>query len=70
MFPSVTARPGEEVRISLFNSSIVGKAKYPKYIIRVEFSGAFYQFLTSALMRSSITLQQRSKTGMDLRGQV
>ena len=44
-------------RVCLFNSKlIVKKEKYPKYIIRAE-------FLTSALMRSLITLQQRSENG-------
>ena len=44
-------------RICLFNSKrIVKKEKYPIYIIRAE-------FLTPALMRSLITLQQRSENG-------
>ena len=48
-------------RICLFNSKWkVEKEKYPKYIIRAE----FYKFLTSQLlMRSLITIQQRSENG-------
>ena len=46
--------------ICLFNSKlIVEKEKYPKYIIRAE----FYEFLSSLLMRSLITIQQRSENG-------
>ena len=49
---------GAYKRICLFNSKlIVEKEKYPKYIIRAE----FYQFLSLLLMRSSITIQQRSE---------
>ena len=36
---------------------------YPKYIIQAEFSSEFYQFLTSALMWSLITLEARSENG-------
>ena len=51
-------------RICLFNfKSIVEKGQYPKFIIRAEFSGEFYQFLTSALVRNLITLQARSENG-------
>ena len=38
--------------------------KYSKYISRAEFSGEFYKFLTSALIRSLITLQAGLKTGI------
>ena len=58
-------------RICLFNSKrIVEKEKNQKYIIRAEFWGEFYLFLTSALMRSLITLQARSENGDGFRGQV
>ena len=51
-------------RICLFNyKSIVEKGQYPKFIILAEFSGEFYQFLTSALVRIVITLQARSENG-------
>ena len=51
---------GAYQRICLFNSKrIVEKEKYPKYIIQAE----FYQFLSSLLMRSLITIQQRSENG-------
>ena len=51
---------GAYKRICLFNSKwIVEKEKYPKFIILAE----FYQFLSSLLMRSSITIQQRSENG-------
>ena len=51
---------GAYKRICLFNSErIVEKEKYPKYIIGAE----FYQFLTSLMMRSLITIQQRSENG-------
>ena len=53
---------GANKRICLFNSKwIVEKEKYPKYIIRAE----FYQFLNSLLMRSLITIQQRSEMGIN-----
>ena len=45
-------------RINVFVFS-VEKEKYTKYIIRAE----FYQFLSSLLMRSLITIQQRSENG-------
>ena len=48
---------GAYKRVYFFNSKkIVKKKKYPKYIIQAE-------FLTSALMRSLITPQQRSENG-------
>ena len=58
VFKGTTVRAHK--RISLFNSkSIVEKEKYPKYIIRAE----FYQFFSSLLMRSLITIHQRSENG-------
>ena len=49
---------GAYKRIFLFSAKCeVEKEKHPKYIIRAE----FYQFLTSLLMPSVITIQQRSK---------
>ena len=51
---------GAYKRICLFNAKWkLEKEKYPKYIIRAE----FYEFLTSLLMRSVITMQQRSENG-------
>ena len=51
---------GAYKRIYLFSAKgKVEKEKYPKYIIRAE----FYQYLTSLLMRSVITIQQRSENG-------
>ena len=52
---------GAYKRICLFNSKcrIVEKEKYPKCIIQAE----YYQLLTSLLMRSLITVKQRSENG-------
>ena len=51
---------GAYKHVCLFNTKLkVEKEKYPKYIIRAE----FYQFLSSLLMRSLITIQQRSENG-------
>ena len=51
---------GAYKRICLFNSKLIAeKEKYPKYIMRAE----FYQFLSSLLMRSLFTIQQRSENG-------
>ena len=55
---------GAYERICLFNSKgIVEEEEYPKYIIRAEFSGEFYQFLNSLLMRRLVTVQQTSENG-------
>ena len=51
---------GAYKRICLFDSKwIVEKEKYPKCIIQAE----YYQLLTSLLMRTLITVKQRSENG-------
>ena len=53
--------PLERINVFVFSTpnESVEKEKYPKCIIRAE----FYQFLCSLLMRSLITIQQRSENG-------
>ena len=56
--------PRERINVFVFSTPNVEKEKYSKYIIRAE----FYQYLTSLMMRSLITIQQRSENGYGFLG--